>query len=901
MRNKLLKTLSTATFLVAALTVSLFAQDAERITIKDLNTYPEPLEVASDISEHPLDDSTVTFTAVIQSYPRSSGIRSYNSGDNSIGSVHVFVIDTTANSMGRDGMSMQVVDFSVGLMETFNRGDVVDITGALSFFNNTAQFGPESATLVGNVNEEGGGFEHLAGLLDPWEVSLDELNIANEDGTFEINLANYPKYSNAYVRIVDASISNVSRTAAVGGRVDYALNADGSRIYGYDTSLRFRNDRSAYRTLDGIPDYNWRRAVDGEFNPPVGAIADVNGFLLVNGDDPDNVRPDANSDELFGINPFEDGVFWGKDVNGDPLRFVNGEGSFVWPNDFVVTGLPPQVTAFSTDPAGPIVPSATPINIAMTAEGPEAGISVDSVRAFFTAGEIDTTFLLTKSGDDFTGTLPELEELTSASLYFELYGSDGKNGRYPNTGAEGLFVLDQEVTAIEFIQKTADGMSGDSPLAGSGAIPVNFTATVVASSLQDGFVSIQDKAAKWSGIFVDPDSDTEQLSRGDMLQVNEIEVSETFGVTSVTLSDFEVLETTNDMLDTLAVALLTQDVTATAAGSEEYEGMLLTFADVKVTTNQADGSRDFGEWEFGSRQGGEASVDTLEAGDGLRVDDGTSFGSLTYGETLNDFVKTGAVIESLTGVLNFSFGNPKMNLRSVEEVVSDDWTIPDPVFGLTAPADEAEVVVSDDITVTWTATEDIDGNDLTYEWVLYTADTVEVVAVTSNNEGADTEVLLDFATVDGLLESAGLAVGESADFVWNVRVSDGNDTLDVSSGFDEDLLSFPATYYSLNLERGMTVNNEEVSGLPEKYDLKQNYPNPFNPSTSISFDLPATSNVILNVYDMLGRKVATLVDKSMNAGTHNVQFDASQLSSGMYIYRIEAGAFTSIRKMMLIK
>ncbi len=901
MRNKLQIILSMAIFMVAVFNVSVFAQEAKSITIKDLNTYPEPLEVAADIGNHPLEDTLVTFTAVIQSYPRSSGVRSYTAATNSIGSVHVFVIDTSANSMGRDGMSIQVADFSVELMEVFNRGDVVEFTGTLGFFNNTSQFDPEIAELLGNVNEEGGGYEHLSGLLDPWEVSLDELNIANGDGTFEINLANYSKYSNAYVRITDASISNVSRTAAVGGRVDYALNADGSRIYGYDTSLRFRNDKNPYRVLDGIPDYNWRRDIDGEFNPPVGAIADVNGFLIVNGDDPDNVRPNTNTDELFGINPFEDGVFWGKDGSGEPLRFVNGENGFVWPNDFVVTGLPPQVTAFSTSPEGPIIPSGTTIDISMTAEGPEAGISVDSVRAFFTAGEIDTTFLLTKNGDDFTGTLPGLEELTSGSLYFELFGSDGKNGRFPNTGSEGFFVLDQQVTAIEFIQKTADGMGGDSPLAGSGPIPVNFTATVVASSLSDGFVSIQDKAAKWSGIFVDPDSETEQLSRGDMLQVNEIEVSETFGVTSVTLSDFDVLEATNDMIDTLAVSLLTQDVTATDAGFEEYEGMLLTFADVKVTTNQADGGSDFGEWEFGSRQGGEASADTLEAGEGLRVDDGTSFGSLTYGSNLNDFVKIDAMIESLTGVLNYSFGNAKMNLRGVDEVVSDDWTKPDPVFGLTSPADEAEVVVSGDVTVTWTATEDIDGNDLTYEWVLYTADTVEIVAVTSGNEGADSEVLLDFATVDGLLAEAGLAVGENADFVWNVRVSDGNDTLDVSTGYDLASNSFLATYNTLNLERGMSVSNEEISGLPQKYDLKQNYPNPFNPSTSISFDLPATSNVVLNIYDMLGRKVATLVDKSMNAGTHNVQFDASQLSSGMYIYRIEAGSFTSIRKMMLIK
>ncbi len=91
------------------------------------------------------------------------------------------------------------------------------------------------------------------------------------------------------------------------------------------------------------------------------------------------------------------------------------------------------------------------------------------------------------------------------------------------------------------------------------------------------------------------------------------------------------------------------------------------------------------------------------------------------------------------------------------------------------------------------------------------------------------------------------------------------------------------------------------SEIPENFTLKQNYPNPFNPSTQIKYDLPLDANVKITVFDMLGKEIAVLVNEHKAAGSYDVSFDASQLSSGMYFYRIQAGSFTDVKKMMLIR
>jgi hypothetical protein len=89
--------------------------------------------------------------------------------------------------------------------------------------------------------------------------------------------------------------------------------------------------------------------------------------------------------------------------------------------------------------------------------------------------------------------------------------------------------------------------------------------------------------------------------------------------------------------------------------------------------------------------------------------------------------------------------------------------------------------------------------------------------------------------------------------------------------------------------------------IPRDFVLYPAYPNPFNPSTTLSFSMPVDANVSLKIYDVMGRHVATLINGWRDVGTYHPQFDASDLTSGVYFYRLETQKFTQTKKMVLLK
>ena len=127
--------------------------------------------------------------------------------------------------------------------------------------------------------------------------------------------------------------------------------------------------------------------------------------------------------------------------------------------------------------------------------------------------------------------------------------------------------------------------------------------------------------------------------------------------------------------------------------------------------------------------------------------------------------------------------------------------------------------------------------------------------------------------------------------------------------------------FTFDVERNVTINRKDTiefmifdaSGImmtksfifsytgPKEFKLEQNFPNPFNPTTKIQYQLPTDSRVTLKVYDILGSEVATLVNEEQEAGYKEVQFNGSNIASGMYVYRLQANDYISTKKMLMVK
>ena len=199
----------------------------------------------------------------------------------------------------------------------------------------------------------------------------------------------------------------------------------------------------------------------------------------------------------------------------------------------------------------------------------------------------------------------------------------------------------------------------------------------------------------------------------------------------------------------------------------------------------------------------------------------------------------------------------------------------------------------------------IDGIRVATEWTLVVP--VELTSFTA--EVSSGNVLLNWSTATETNNSGfevqrkhGTNDFEAVGFVPGYGTTTENKTY---SFVDGNLASGNYTYRlkQIDFDGSFSFSDEvnvDVSN-PIQFELSQNYPNPFNPSTTISFTIPQSSMVTLKVYNALGQEMKTIVSQNLEAGQHSITFEASDLNSGIYFYKLEAGNFVEVRKMTLLK
>ena len=172
-------------------------------------------------------------------------------------------------------------------------------------------------------------------------------------------------------------------------------------------------------------------------------------------------------------------------------------------------------------------------------------------------------------------------------------------------------------------------------------------------------------------------------------------------------------------------------------------------------------------------------------------------------------------------------------------------------------------------------------------------------------DGADARIYVDgvldtsktYSLIPNTIRSNSLTIGVANNKLWHLYHGCIDEVRIYSRALNDNEIAALASGSTTNVE----PDRLNALTAPAQYHLYQNYPNPFNPATKIKFTLPQSAQTKLTVYDILGREVRTLIDQELIAGYHEINFNASNISGGVYFYRIQASNYTETKKCILLK
>jgi len=805
--------------------------DPAEVTVRDLQTYENPLTSQADLPGHPLTGELVTFDAVVVSYPKNSGLASITSAGVP-GRIHVFVTDVNAAEMGPDGMSMMLVVDGVNreTLEALIVGDVIRVVGTLTFFGNVSQFSTTDVTQLGNVSldEE---YEDLVDLLEPTLINLSAINVPSEmQGLHRWNTEGYSNFNHRYVKIENLQVIDVGEFLP--GRFYITLSDGISILYTTDTSLRFRNDRGfgyGYNPdTEQSSNYNWRRLsedLDGPFTPPAaGSIVDVSGYIVVQANDNSGFN-ESSIQSTLKITPWDDGILWTQDGDDTEFRFTEGIN-----NDLVVKGFPALVD--NVELSVEEVTSSDEVTVTAQILLPEDDYTLGDVTITYEALSYDedsteeVSGIMTGDGSTFSFTFPAFGDFTEVSYTILANATTPDDVQTTGSYTGSYYVANDEVTApVAF-----------SPIAGSyeNLVEVTLSSPTEGATIYytlDGTDPTDDSTTYTGSFALDAPTTVKAIAVADGLEASPVN-SRSYNVIAAAVE-----------VSTLADLRAEYD----PASTDVY-----AFTGNAVVTYARPGGA------------GRNQKFIMDSTGGMLIDDNSGVISTPYAE--------GDVMTGLLGIM--SVYNDLIQFSPSADV---------PSTGSTAEVMPFEVTF-DELNVT------------DHESALVTINNVRFDGAPSNFP--DTE---DRAANFTLVDSEGnelifRTAFNEVDYMGQAIPTDAFNLTALVGNFRGTLQLTARSTADFNFD----VSNERFDGAYE-FRLSQNYPNPFNPTTAIVYSVAEMSNVRLTVYDILGRVVATLVNDVHSPGQYNVNFDATQLSSGTYIYRIEAGDFMSTKKMLLIK